>query len=283
MEYLEFGDFEQQYTAYEKSQTVIVPVEYDRTCTWLKGSCNGPRAMLEASYNLEFYDIETDTQVYKRGIHTDKPIRGFVRPEEMVQAVYDKVHEHLSDNKFCVCFGGEHSISIGAMMAHCEKFPDAAIVQFDAHADLRNEYRGSEYNHACVMARAKDLGPIIQIGIRSMDIEEKANMNYDSVFFAEDIHDNTDWIDRMTSKLTDNVYITFDLDCLSPGIMPSVGTPEPGGIDWYTALKAVRTIAQKSNIIGFDIAELCPNQANKAPDFLAAKLLYKMLTYKFEL
>ena len=168
-------------------------------------------------------------------------------------------------------------------MAHCEKYADVTIVQFDAHTDLRNEYYGSEYNHACVMARAKDLGPIIQIGIRSMSTEEKAATEESSIFFASNIYDNTDWIDRMADKLTENVYITFDLDCLDPGIMPSTGTPEPGGLDWHMALDAVRAIAKKSNIIGFDIAELCPNPVNKAPDFLAAKLLYKMLTYKFEL
>jgi agmatinase len=283
MAYAEFGDFEPEFTSYEKSRIVILPVEYDHTSTWIKGSERGPSALLDASKNLEFYDIETDSEVYRQGIHTDHPISGFIRPEEMVQAVYDRVREHMADEKFCVCIGGEHSISIGAMMAHCEKYPEATIVQFDAHADLRNEYHGSEYNHACVMARARELGPVIQIGIRSMDIEEKPNAGFDTFFLAKDIYNNSEWIDRMAGMLSENVYVTFDLDCLDIGIMPSTGTPEPGGLGWYMALDALRTIAQNSNIIGMDISELCPNPVNKAPDFLAAKLLYKMLTYKFEL
>jgi agmatinase len=153
----------------------------------------------------------------------------------------------------------------------------------DAHSDLREEYNGSKYNHACVMARIKELCPVVQVGIRSMDYSEKKSMDTSRVFFAEDIHNNTDWIKKVISKLSENVYITIDLDVFDPSIMPSTGTPEPGGLSWYDVLALLKAVAAKKNIVGFDVVELCPSEENKAPDFLAAKLIYKLLSYKFEL
>ncbi len=283
MKKLEFGDFENDFTTWDTSQVVILPVPFDATSTWVKGADKGPAAILDASYNLEFYDIETDSEVYKRGIFTDEPLVVSTCPELMSSVVYDKVKSYLAAGKFAVTLGGEHSVSIGAILAHCEAYEAVTVLQLDAHGDLRPDYHGSKYNHACVMSRAKEVAPILQVGIRSMDVCEKPYMNTDNVFFAKDIYDNYDWIDALCGKLTSNVYITIDLDVFDSGIMPSTGTPEPGGIDWWTTLRLLKAVAKKANIVGFDIVELCPSETNKAPDFLAAKLLYKLLSYKYEL
>ncbi|MFI4910458.1 MAG: agmatinase [Sedimentisphaeraceae bacterium JB056] len=280
---LQFGDFETELTTWENSRVVILPAPFDATSTWIKGSDKGPAALLDASYNLEFYDIETDSEVYKGGIFTDTPLECGCCPEKMSGDVKAKIASYIDAGKFAVTIGGEHSVSIGAIQAHCGKYDNVTVLQLDAHSDLRQEYHGSKYNHACVMARAAEIAPILQVGIRSMDICEKPYMNTENVFFAKDIHGRTDWIDSLCSKLTENVYITIDLDAFDSSIMPSTGTPEPGGMGWWQVLTLLKAVAQKANIVGFDIVELCPNEHNKAPDFLAAKLLYKLLTYKFEL
>lgn len=279
----EFGDFEQHFTTWDNSQVVILPVPFDATSTWQKGADKGPQAILDASYNLEFYDIETDSEVYLRCIHTDKPIESGDCPTKMTELVRQRITHYINSGKFAVTLGGEHSVSIGAIQAHCKLYEDVTVLQLDAHSDLRDEYHGSKYNHACVMARAAEVAPIIQAGIRSMDSCEKQAMNTENVFFAKDICHTTDWIAALCGKLTENVYITIDLDAFDSSIMPSTGTPEPGGFDWWTALKLLKAVAQTANIVGFDIVELCPNNQNKAPDFLAAKLLYKLLSYKFEI
>lgn len=283
MKKLEFGDFENDFTTWDNSQVVILPVPFDATSTWIKGADKGPAAILDASYNLEFYDIETDSEVYKRGIFTDEPLTTSNCPELMSSQVYQKICSYINAGKFAITLGGEHSVSIGAIQAHCERFDDVTVLQLDAHSDLRFDYHGSKYNHACVMNRAREVAPILQVGIRSMDVCEKPYMNNDNVFFAKDIYGQTDWIDALCDKLTSNVYITIDLDAFDSSIMPSTGTPEPGGLDWWTTLRLLKAVAQKANIVGFDIVELCPNENNKAPDFLAAKLLYKLLSYKYEL
>jgi agmatinase len=188
---------------------------------------------------------------------------------------------YLDKGKFIIVIGGEHSVSIGSIQAHAEKYDDLTVLQLDAHTDLRDEYHDSKYNHACVMARVKEKCPIVQVGIRSMDASEKDSIDSSRTFFAKDIYNNTDWIKQVISKLTDNVYVTIDLDVFDPSIMPSTGTPEPGGLLWYDVLMLLKNISKKKNIVGFDVVELCPESHNRAPDFLAAKLIYKFLSYKF--
>ncbi|MBN1766074.1 MAG: agmatinase [Sedimentisphaerales bacterium] len=276
-----FGDRSDEFLNRDTAGIVIVPVAYDGTSTWIKGADKGPAAILEASANLEFYDIETDAEVCKRGIYTDDIMKNFTDPQQMVETVDRRVAGWLSREKFTVTIGGEHSVSIGAAKAHADKIPDITVLQLDAHADLRDKYLGSEFNHACVMARIRQLCPIVQVGIRSMDISEKQYVKHESLFYAQDIHNHRDWIEKVTARLSDNVYITIDLDVFDPSIMPSTGTPEPGGLLWHDVLALLKKTAQTKNIVGFDIVELCPNPHNKAPDFLAAKLLYTLLTYKF--
>ena len=274
-----FGDLPPQFRSKQNSRIVIVPIPYDKTSTWLKGADKGPQAIIEASANMELYDIETDSEIYRLGIFTDKPVICKTTPEKMVGLVEKRVDNHLAREKFVVSLGGEHSVSIGAVKAHAKKYKKISVLQLDAHSDLRNEYHGSKYNHACVMARIREICPIVQVGIRSMDISEKKYLDYKRVFFAEDIHKDNKWIDKVVGRLTENVYITIDLDCLDPSVMPSTGTPEPGGLLWYDCLSLLKKVNSKKNVIGFDVVEMCPNKQNKAPDFLAAKFIYKLLSY----
>jgi len=283
-----FGGLPEEYSSATSAKIVIVPVAYDATSTWIKGADRGPAAIIEASANMELYDIEMDSEVYREGIYTDKMIEEKLSPEDMVEKVKKRVRDHLDENKFAVVLGGEHSVSIGSVKAHIENKGDIMVLQLDAHSDLRDQYEGSKYNHACVMARVKELCPIVQVGIRSMDYSEKEIMDRANVFFAEDIYSSADrtcptsWIERVILKLKDKVYVTIDLDVFDPSIMPSTGTPEPGGLLWYDVLKLLRQVADNRDIVGFDVVELCPNDRNKAPDFLAAKLVYKLLGYKFK-
>jgi len=230
---------------------------------------------------MELYDIETDSEVHLIGIHTSAPVTENASPEEMSTAVRKRVDELLRLGKFVVTVGGEHSVSIGAVQAYARHWTDLTVLQIDAHTDLRDAYEGSRYNHACVMARVKEILPYYQVGIRSMDVTEKDNLDPGRVLFADELRRRDDWIDHVLSHMSPNVYVTIDLDGLDPSIMPSTGTPEPGGLLWYQVLDLLRELSARANIVGFDVVELCPNPSERSSDFLAAKLLYKLLTYKF--
>ena len=276
-----FGDLSEEYSALKNARTVLIPVPYDGTSTWIKGADKGPAAIIEASAHMELYDIETDSEVYKKGIFTAGPIDDQELPEDMVKTVAEQVRQYLQNGKFVVVVGGEHSVSLGPVKAHIEKNADITVLQLDAHSDLRDEYEGSRYNHACVMARIAELCPIMQVGIRSMDSSEKNALDTNRVIFAGEISTNKTWGEKVLSKLSQNVYVTIDLDVFDPSIMPSTGTPEPGGLLWYDVLGLLKSVFENRNVVGFDIVEMCPDERNKAPDFLAAKLIYKLLTNKY--
>jgi len=278
---MNYGGIDNTYTSFEDSAIAVLPVPYDGTSTWIKGADKGPEAILEASANMELYDIETDSEVYKNGIYTADPVTENSNPEKMTRAVHREVSRLLNHNKFVVTLGGEHSISIGAIMAHVEKFENVTVLQIDAHTDLRPEYEGSKFNHACVMARTREICPFVQVGIRSMDVIEKPFIHPGHIFYAEDIRKGSDWMDEAISKLTSNVYLTFDLDGLDPSIMPSTGTPEPGGLYWNETIQFLKKVITQKNLVGCDIVELCPNEQEKSSNFLATKLIYKILSYKF--
>lgn len=281
--YTQFGDFDLEHTNPETAAITILPVPYDGTSTWVKGADKGPQAILKASYNLEFYDIQTDSEVFRKGIFTESAVEGLSRPEQVAKAVRKRTAALLEKDKFPVILGGEHSVSIGTIEAVADRYDNLTVLQLDAHADLRDSYEGSTHNHACVMARAKEMAPIVQVGIRSMDICEKANMDPERAFFAYDICDDPkrEWIERVVNLLTDNVYLTIDLDVFDPSIMPATGTPEPGGMGWYDVVALIRAVCRNRNLVGFDIVELCPRENLWGSNFLAAKLLYKTLTCKF--
>jgi agmatinase len=278
-----FCDLPKEYSNYKDAKVVILPAPFDATSTWIKGADKGPDAILEASANMETYDIETDSEVYKQGIFTDKPIKEKKSAEKMVAELKARTLTHIKNKKYVVTLGGEHSISAASIQAHVESFKDVSVIQFDAHADLREEYHGTKYNHACVMARAREIAPIVQVGIRSGDVSEAKAMKQKNVFLAQDIYDNDKWFNKCLNMLTKNVYLTIDLDAFDPSILPSTGTPEPGGLGWYQVMKFLRLLMTKKNVVGFDIVELCPNATNKGSNFLTAKLIYKLLSYKFEL
>jgi len=270
------------YATSNNAKIVLIPVPYDGTSTWQKGADKGCDAFLEASENMELYDIETETEVYKQGIFLSEPIKALSSPEEMVTAVHNETKEYIKRNKFVTLFGGEHSISIGAIRAFNESFNRLTVLHIDAHADLRPDYEGSKYNHACAVYEASQTTNLIQVGIRSMDISEMRYMDTEKTYFAHDMVNDEYWMDNSIEQMTDNVYITFDLDALDPSILPSTGTPEPGGLLWYETLEYLKKVFEEKNVVGFDIVELCPNESEKSSNFLAAKLYYKMLSYKFK-
>lgn len=279
---ISFGDFPEGFKQYDVAGIVIVPVPYDMTSTWMKGSDKGPKALLEASRQLEWYDIETNTEVFRQGIFTANPVNLKSPPETAIREIQKRIKPFADHNKFLVILGGEHSISLAPVITLKEKFPDMSVLQLDAHADLRPAYEGSSYNHACVMARIKQHCPIVQVGIRSMDKEEKKYTERSRIYYAEEIYNQSNWMDDAIQQLSEDVYVTIDLDVLDPAIMPSTGTPEPGGLYWYQLLKFLKKVARSKNIAGFDVVELCPQKSNKSPDFIAAKLVYKLLSYIFQ-
>lgn len=270
-----------EFAQLETAKIILIPVPYDGTSTWVKGADKGPKAFLEASENMELYDVETDTEVYEQGIHLTAPISENSSPEAVVNAVHKATKEYIKRNKFVTLIGGEHSISIGSIRAFNECFDNLTVLHIDAHADLRESYHGSKYNHACAVHEASQTTNLVQVGIRSMDAIEKTLIDEEKTFFAHEMVNDEYWADKVIEAMTDNVLITFDLDALDPSIMPSTGTPEPGGLFWYETLDFLKQVFEEKNVVGFDIVELCPNASNKAADFLAAKLYYKMLSYKF--
>ena len=187
----------------------------------------------------------------------------------------------LSDKKFPVIIGGNHTVSIGAFKAFSENYRNLTILQLDAHADLREEYEGSRYNHACVMARARELAPVVQVGIRSMSEGEVADVDRNRMFYSHELYYNKSLYAKALDTLTENVYITIDLDAFDPSLIPSTGTPEPGGPDYFELMHFLRDVIKNRNVVGFDVVELCPSTVNKAPDFIAAKIIYQLLSYRF--
>lgn len=271
-----------KYARIDEAKVVLIPVPYDGTSSWGKGSDKGPEAFLHASENMELYDIETRSEVYKKGIYLAPAVTENASPEKMVDVVHKTVKNYINQEKFVTIFGGEHSISIGTIRAFNECFEDLTVVQIDAHADLRPEYEGSTCNHACAVYEASQNCNLIQVGIRSMDVSEKEQMDENQTYFAHDMVTDDDWMDDAIGQMTPNVFITIDLDAFDPSIMPSTGTPEPGGLLWYETMEFLKMMFKMKNVVGFDIVELCPNENEKSSDFLAAKLYYKMLSYKFK-
>jgi agmatinase len=277
-----FGGIEDKYSEYDHAQILLQSVPYDGTSTWGKGADKAFHAFLHAAENMELYDIETDSEVCKRGIHILPEITEKSSPDKVTEAVYHKTKELLMSDKFLTFIGGEHSISIGIIRAFYEKYTGLSVLQLDAHTDLRESYNGSRYNHACAMHEANKNTNLVQVGIRSMDVTEKEFLNKQKCFFAEEMWLDSEWMQKSIALLGEKVYITIDLDVFDPSIMPSTGTPEPGGLDWNTTITYLKQVFKNREVVGFDIVELAPQKEHKAADFLVAKLYYKMLSYKFE-
>ena len=272
-----FLDMDEELYELEHARYVLLPVPYDGTSTFVKGADKGPQAILDASDSLELYDVQYQIEACNAGIHTDQHTYDLSSPDNMVQSVYQRVKHFMEMQKFPILLGGEHSVSVGAIKAMSEQYEDLTVLQIDAHADLRDEYHDSIYNHACVMRRAQDYARVVQVGIRNVCTEEMHNLVPENVFYAHDIYNTEEWMDRAVERLTQNVYVTFDLDGLDPSILPATGTPLPGGLQWYPTLKFLDKVFRQRNVVGFDVVELCPQPDSKVSDVLAATLVYKMI------
>ncbi len=278
---------EEEYSSLKKSKVVVMQVPYDKTATYLKGTVNGPGAIIDASKKMELFDEELSQETYKIGIHTMEPLQvQDLAPEAMVEKVYGSTMELLKANKFPVILGGEHSLSIGSVRAFKEVYPDLSVLHLDAHYDMRDEYFGSKFNHGCVARRISEMCPIVQTGTRSLSKEEKDFLATGGVGKVKtvsvyDILEMPLWKDVISRGLSEHVYVSIDLDVFDPSMMPAVGTPEPGGIGWYETLDLLREVAKDKKIVGFDVVELCPIKGQVSSDFMAAKLVYRLLGYVF--
>lgn len=274
--------YEGRYSNFKDAKAVVVQVPYDSTATYRKGAKFGPTAIIEASTHLERFDEELNQETYRMGIHTQRPLKvKRLSPKKMTKSVEKSVESILEKDKFPVVLGGEHSVAIGAIRAVAKRIEKFSILQLDAHCDLRNEYLGSRYSHACFARRVLELAPIVQVGIRSLSKEEKDFLLHPKIRIinAYNIQSDKDWMRKVCQTLSENVYVTIDLDVFDPSIMPSTGTPEPGGLGWYDIIGLLNMLTKRKRVVGFDVVELCPIQGAEAADFLAAKLIYRFLGY----
>jgi len=271
-----------QFSEFESSEFVILPVSYEQTTTFKTGTKEGPQAIINASQEVETFDEELKQEPFKVGIHTLGEMEMTMgSPQKMVQKVYQIAKELVDMNKRVVLLGGEHTISIGMVKALNESYEKLSVLQLDAHADLRDSYQESKYSHACTMRRIGEIAPFVGVGIRNLSLEEHEFVGKKKIdlFFAKNLMKDHSWIDQVLSKLSENVYLSIDLDFFDPSIMPSVGTPEPGGLLWNQTLALLKKVAKSKNIVSFDCVELCPIPGLVAPNFLAAKLVYKVIGY----
>ena len=282
-----FGGLPDEHSQYATSRAVIFPVPLERTTSYEHGTRNGPAAILVASRNMELYDEELELEPYKEiGIHTLPAIdTADGTLDEVISELFTAQLALLEDDKFTVALGGEHSLTPPLVCATAKKFKNLSVLQIDAHADLRDEYQGNPASHACAMRRVVEVCPAVQVGIRSLSVEEAQAIPHlrTSVYWAKDIAraPMKSWIAKVLADLSPNVYLTIDLDGFDPAFVPATGTPEPGGLDWMQVTALIRAVADHKKIVGMDVVELLPQPGDHASDFLAAKLVYKCLGYIF--
>jgi N1-aminopropylagmatine ureohydrolase len=280
----EFGGTTPTTTDFEHARVVILPVPLDRTTSYVPGTRNGPHEILMASSHMELWDEETETDVHSIGIFTLPEMEfPFATMDEVMQEIRRVAAEIVARDKFPVILGGEHSITGPVVAAVAARHPGLSVLQLDAHADLRESYMGSPHNHACVMRRVLEYGRATQVGIRSLSPEEAAAVPTlpTEIFYDFNMRQHDDWIERVVDSLSETVYVTIDVDGFDPAIMPATGTPEPGGLTWYEGLALLRRVIESRRVVGCDIVELSPMPGNVAPNFLCAKLIYKILSYRF--
>jgi len=281
---LRFCGLEEKFSSWENSRIVVLPVAYDLTTSYRPGTIDGPKAIIDASKYMEAYDEEIGKEVSNAGIHTAGEIRSLkLQPEGIIEKVEKETGLILDAGKFPVIIGGEHSITLGPVLACKKKFGNFSVLQLDAHSDMRDVFQGWKNSHGCIAKRITEITDVVQIGIRSLskDEAEKGHKNL-KTFFMKDMVKDQGWLEEAISSLKEKkVYVTIDVDSLDPSIMPSVGTPEPGGMGWYETLALLKRLSLEKEVIAFDVVELAPMPGNVSPDFLAAKLIYKFLNYIF--
>ncbi|HHM02864.1 MAG TPA: agmatinase [Caldithrix abyssi] len=277
-----FLAIDEQQSRYDAAACVVLPLPYEQTTSYGQGTAGGPRAIIEASAYVELFDEVYGCEIYKKGIHTDEPLRFSGRVEQDFRAIEQRAARHLANDKFIVALGGEHSVSFPLYRAFHQKYDDLTVVQFDAHSDLRDSYEGSIYSHASVMKRIYDLNPrIVQLGIRSQCAEEAELIKKEGIQTVYAHKVRTQWPETV-SKLRGNIYITFDVDFWDPSIMPATGTPEPGGFLWDETLEVLEAVFKAGNVVGCDVVELSPLRGLSHPDFTTAKLVHKLITLKLK-
>jgi len=282
-----FGGITEEDASYENAKAVIFPVPLERTTSYEHGTRNGPAAILEASRNMELYDEEFGREIYKEiGIATIPAIdTADGTLDEVLKEIFTAQCELIEDGKFPVALGGEHSLTPPLVRAVARKYSDLTLLQIDAHADLRDQYLGNPNSHACAIRRSLEYCPAVQVGIRSLSVEEAQAIPKlkTKIYWAKDIARAPldEWAQKVVADLSGHVYLTIDLDGFDPSLIPATGTPEPGGLDWYQATSLVRTVAKQKEIVGMDVVELLPQPGQHASDFFAAKLIYKCLGYVF--
>lgn len=280
------GIAESEFSNFERARVVVWPVSYEGTVSYGTGTGRGAEAIIDASRNMELYDEETDAEVYKIGIHTVGESPSVDPPARMMQLLYERARELVGSGKFITMIGGEHSVSAPVIRAHAERYDNLSVLQIDAHADLRDQYDGTPHSHASVMARVvRDMRlPSVQCGIRSISAEEARSLDGlpTRIFWAKDIVGRTDWWDAAVDGLTENVYLTIDIDGLDPSLVAQTGTPEPGGLGWYETIGLLRTLARRRRVVGMDLTEYSYVEGFDASAFLCAKLIYKSLAFIFE-
>lgn len=282
-----FLAIEDKYSSYEDSLIAILPVPYEATTSYGKGTSKGPDAILEASHYVEFFDEEQNRELcFEKGIASIKELKlNGKTGKSALDMIYRAVKKLIDDGKFVVTLGGEHTISTAPAKAHFDSYKNMSVLHFDAHSDLRDEYEGSKYSHACFASRVAEFTKdITQVGIRAQSKEEYEFIKKNKIrtFYSYEIREGiygNNWQGKVISTLKKNVYITFDVDYFDPSIMSSTGTPEPDGFYWDETIKLLRQLGRRRNVVGFDVVELAPVKRNPFPDFLTAKLIYKMLGY----
>jgi agmatinase len=281
---LNFAGLDEPFSNFDAARVVILPVPYDATSEWHKGSKFGPQAIIAASEFLELYDQELNTEIYRIGIHTLPPVSiPDDRPDTMIENVYQTASNLIKQSKFIISLGGEHTISIGLVKAFSEHFNNLSVLHLDAHTDLREEYNGTRFGQATVIRRVMEFCPVTQAGIRSLSQEEKTFIETNKLqpYFIPEADNYILPVNDIVDSLTENVYITVDLDVFDPSIMSAVGLPEPGGLSWNNVINLLKTTINKKNIVGIDFVELCPEAGPAACAFLTAKLVYKIIGYQF--
>jgi agmatinase len=280
------GIAEEEFSSFERSRVLVWPISYEGTVSYGTGTGRGAEAIIDASRNMELYDEETDAEVYKLGIHTVAESPSVEPPARMMDSLYERASELVGSGKFVTMIGGEHSVSAPVIRAHAERYDNLSVLQIDAHADLRDTYDGTPHSHASIMARVtRDLRlPSVQCGIRSISAEEARAIDElpTRIFWAKDIVGRNDWWDAAVDGLTENVYLTIDIDGLDPSLVAQTGTPEPGGLGWYETIGLIRTLARKRRVVGMDLTEYSYVEGFEASAFLCAKLIYKSLAFIFE-
>jgi agmatinase len=276
-----FGDIPVRYAKEENAKVVILPAPFEGISTWLKGSSEAIDAIIEASTHMDLYDWENDHETYKCGIATAKPLSDSKTPDKAVLEVYQAFRQYLKKDKFVVMIAGDHTLSVGAAKALDEKYENLCVLQLDAHTELRQIYNRSKYNQACVGARLSEIAPLVQVGMRSMDISEKQYLKKGRHFFINDIRKDADWVNKVVEQLGPDVYISIDLDVLDPSIMPSTRHPEPNGLTYTEILQLLSEVFKQKNVVGCDFSEFVPVSGFKSPEYLVSCLIYKLIGFKF--